>query len=317
MPALDDQRRRFLHRQRAGARAVRASCSARAPTTSRRCRRRATASRSPPPTCRWRAGRRILVLAEQFPSNVYTWRELRAAAGRRGRDRRAAGRMATGPRRCSRGSTSGSRSPPCRTATGPTAACSIWSAIGARCREVGSALVVDATQSLGALPLDLAAVRPDFLVCAGYKWLLGPYSLGYLYVAPQHQDGRPLEHNWIAREAARTSPAWSTIRTATSRARAASTSASAPTSRCCRSASSALEQLLAWGRPSDRRRRSRRAPRRSPSAPRRLGLSASPPQLRAGHYLGLRFPAGRARRPARAPGPGAGLRQPARRFACA
>ena len=71
--------------------------------------------------------------------------------------------------------------------------------VAARCREVGSALVIDATQSLGALPLDLAAIRPDFLACAGYKWLLGPYSLGYLYVAPRWQDGRPLEHNWIAR----------------------------------------------------------------------------------------------------------------------
>ena len=59
--------------------------------------------------------------------------------------------------------------------------------------------MIDATQSLGALPLDLAAIRPDFLACAGYKWLLGPYSLGYLYVAPRWQDGRPLEHNWIAR----------------------------------------------------------------------------------------------------------------------
>jgi selenocysteine lyase/cysteine desulfurase len=71
-------------------------------------------------------------------------------------------------------------------------------AIGVRCREVGSALVVDATQSLGALPLGLAAVRPDYVVCPGYKWLLGPYSLGYLYVAPAHQDGLPLEQNWIA-----------------------------------------------------------------------------------------------------------------------
>jgi selenocysteine lyase/cysteine desulfurase len=49
------------------------------------------------------------------------------------------------------------------------------------------------------LPLDLAAIRPDYLVCPGYKWLLGPYSLGYLYVAPQHAHGRPLEQNWIAR----------------------------------------------------------------------------------------------------------------------
>jgi selenocysteine lyase/cysteine desulfurase len=72
--------------------------------------------------------------------------------------------------------------------------------VGARAREVGAALVVDATQSLGALPFDLAAVRPDFLVAAGYKWLLGPYALGYLWVAPEHRDGVPLEANWINRE---------------------------------------------------------------------------------------------------------------------
>ncbi|MDQ1713654.1 MAG: hypothetical protein QOE45_3104 [Frankiaceae bacterium] len=72
--------------------------------------------------------------------------------------------------------------------------------VGARAREVGAALVVDATQSLGAVPFDVAAVRPDFLVAAGYKWLLGPYSLGYLWVAPERRDGVPLEANWINRE---------------------------------------------------------------------------------------------------------------------
>jgi selenocysteine lyase/cysteine desulfurase len=33
----------------------------------------------------------------------------------------------------------------------------------------------------------------------GYKWLLGPFGLGYLYVAERHRDGRPLEENWINR----------------------------------------------------------------------------------------------------------------------
>ena len=67
-------------------------------------------------------GQRILMLAEQFPSNVYAWRELAQAQGRRGRDRCNDRPMATGALRSSPGSTSGSRSPPCRTATGPTAA---------------------------------------------------------------------------------------------------------------------------------------------------------------------------------------------------
>ena len=71
--------------------------------------------------------------------------------------------------------------------------------VGERARAVGAALVVDATQSVGAYPFDVARVQPDFLVCATYKWLLGPYSLGFLYVAPQHRQGRPLEYNWIGR----------------------------------------------------------------------------------------------------------------------
>lgn len=66
-------------------------------------------------------------------------------------------------------------------------------------REVGAALFLDLTQSLGALPVSMREIEPDFAVAAGYKWLFGPYALGYFYVAPQHRDGRPLEENWIAR----------------------------------------------------------------------------------------------------------------------
>ncbi|MFF1343504.1 aminotransferase class V-fold PLP-dependent enzyme [Streptomyces sp. NPDC058290] len=67
-------------------------------------------------------------------------------------------------------------------------------------RAAGAALVVDASQSAGAIPIDMRTLRPDFLVSVGYKWLLGPFGLGYLYVAPEHQEGRPLEENWILRK---------------------------------------------------------------------------------------------------------------------
>ena len=59
--------------------------------------------------------------------------------------------------------------------------------------------MVDASQALGAMPLDLDAIRPDYLVTVGYKWLLGPFALGYLYVAERHREGVPLEENWISR----------------------------------------------------------------------------------------------------------------------
>ena len=52
----------------------------------------------------------------------------------------------------------------------------------------------------GALAFDVKEVQPDFVAVAAYKWLLAPYSTGFLYAAPQHRSGTPLEQNWITRE---------------------------------------------------------------------------------------------------------------------
>lgn len=60
--------------------------------------------------------------------------------------------------------------------------------LGAWCRDRGLALVVDATQALGAVAVDLAAGDVDFLVSSGYKWLTAGYGVGILYVNPRHQD---------------------------------------------------------------------------------------------------------------------------------
>lgn len=49
------------------------------------------------------------------------------------------------------------------------------------------------------MPTDVAALQPDFLISVGYKWLLGPFSVGYLYVADQHRGTEPIEQNWIGR----------------------------------------------------------------------------------------------------------------------
>ena len=75
--------------------------------------------------------------------------------------------------------------------------------MGRRCRDVGAALVIDATQSVGALDLDVASVQPDALLCSTYKWLLGPYSLSLAYFGPRFDDGSPVEETWIAREGSR------------------------------------------------------------------------------------------------------------------
>ena len=72
--------------------------------------------------------------------------------------------------------------------------------IGEKARRHDAYLVIDGTQSVGALPFDVKTIKPDALVCAGYKWLMGPYAISLGYFAPSLQKGIPLEEGWIARK---------------------------------------------------------------------------------------------------------------------
>ncbi|MCD1634323.1 aminotransferase class V-fold PLP-dependent enzyme [Martelella mediterranea] len=71
-------------------------------------------------------------------------------------------------------------------------------AVADAARAVGAALVMDGTQWVGAVPFDVARIQPDFLSFATYKFLLGPYRLGFLYASEKWQQaGRPIEfHSW-------------------------------------------------------------------------------------------------------------------------
>jgi cysteine desulfurase / selenocysteine lyase len=48
--------------------------------------------------------------------------------------------------------------------------------------SVGAYLVVDAAQSAGVVPIDVARMGVDFLACPTFKWLFGPLGAGFLYV---------------------------------------------------------------------------------------------------------------------------------------
>lgn len=71
--------------------------------------------------------------------------------------------------------------------------------IRAKSAKFGTYLIVDGTQSIGAYPFDLQEVKLDALICAGYKWLLGPYSSGVAYYSEKFDQGKPIEENWINR----------------------------------------------------------------------------------------------------------------------
>jgi selenocysteine lyase/cysteine desulfurase len=36
-------------------------------------------------------------------------------------------------------------------------------------------------------------------VASTYKWLLGPYGVGFMHVGERYREGTPIEHNWINR----------------------------------------------------------------------------------------------------------------------
>jgi cysteine desulfurase/selenocysteine lyase len=73
--------------------------------------------------------------------------------------------------------------------------------IAAACRASGAWFVLDVSQSCGAIPIDVRALGADVLVCAGYKWLLGPYGTGFLWVRDARLDELlPGPFYWTAQE---------------------------------------------------------------------------------------------------------------------
>jgi len=67
------------------------------------------------------------------------------------------------------------------------------------CQQQGALLLLDASQCCGAMPMDVKQLGADFLVCAGYKWLLSPFGTGFFWVKSEHLSGaRPGPFYWMA-----------------------------------------------------------------------------------------------------------------------
>lgn len=235
-----------------------------------------------------RPGQTVLVPADDFPSDIYTWRRF---AMRTGCDILTV------------------RRPPEQSWTEAVLAAIDervaivavpnvhWTdgglfdlaAIGARAREAGAKLVVDASQSFGVMPLDLAAVRPDFLVAVGYKWLLGPYGLAYLYVDEAYREGEPLEENWILRfgseDFARLVYYQDRYRPGARRFDVGQRSAFELT----RAASAALRLVTGWGPEAISARLGARTGRIEAAAE-AMGLATTSGPARCPHLLGLALP---------------------------
>ncbi|WP_432412576.1 aminotransferase class V-fold PLP-dependent enzyme [Rasiella sp. SM2506] len=146
-------------------------------------------------------GDEIIVLEEQFPSNYYAWKALEAEKGILIRTISAPeiklGRGAAWNEKILEAINSKTKCiaiPHCHWADGTLFN---LKALRERSTAVGAYLVIDGTQSVGALPFSIANIQPDALICGGYKWLMGPYGLGVAYYGERFHHGKPLENNWM------------------------------------------------------------------------------------------------------------------------
>lgn len=130
---------------------------------------------------RWRPGDRLLIGPDEFPSNVYAWQALAERGvrvgfvGERGRpltpaDVEAA--LAGGPVRLLAVAA-------LHYLTGDLYPLSEFARL---LHAQGGLLAVDATQAAGCVDYEWSALGPDAVITSGYKWLLGPYGTGAVWV---------------------------------------------------------------------------------------------------------------------------------------
>jgi selenocysteine lyase/cysteine desulfurase len=150
----------------------------------------------------WEKGDEIVVVHEQFPSNIYSWKRVA--------EEHQVKIISIEAKSSSERSNSWNEAilESIHANTKLVSICHVHWADGTvfdletirkKTKEVGALLVIDGTQSVGALPFDQAKFQVDALICAGYKFLMGPYSIGLAYYGPAFDDGIPIEENWINR----------------------------------------------------------------------------------------------------------------------
>ena len=141
----------------------------------------------------------ILVLQEQFPSNVYVWQSL---ANNYGAKVVEINRPKDGEEwtdlvvNAISDKTAVVAVPQVHWSNG---ICLDLKRLRASSALHNALLIIDGSQSIGAMPFSIKEIEPDALVCAGYKWLFGPYGCAYAYYGPYFDNGKPIEENWANR----------------------------------------------------------------------------------------------------------------------
>ncbi|MEC3908570.1 aminotransferase class V-fold PLP-dependent enzyme [Tamlana sp. 2201CG12-4] len=149
------------------------------------------------------AGDEILVIEDQFPSNIYSWKRLAAKYN-------ASIKIIQKPKEdmnCGKAWNNHILDSISEKTAVITMGNIHWAegtvfnlkAISTKAKKHSALLIIDGSQSIGALPFSIKEIEPDALICAGYKWLLGAYSFGLAYYSPYFDNGQPIEENWSNR----------------------------------------------------------------------------------------------------------------------
>lgn len=134
----------------------------------------------------WRAGDNVVVVADEYPSNVYPWLGL----ARLGVETRFASRRgsAFGVEQIAAVTDRRTRVVAVSTVDWQSGFRADLAALGSFCRKRDLLFVVDGIQSVGALAIDAPACGIDCLAVGGHKWLLAPEGCGFLFVAARALD---------------------------------------------------------------------------------------------------------------------------------
>ena len=148
-------------------------------------------------------GDEILIVEDQFPSNYYAWGKLakkyNAVIKTINKPKTSTQRAKLWNEHILNGITH---------KTAVVAICHVhWAdgtlfdlmSIRKKTKQHDALLIIDGTQSVGAYPFSINKIQPDALICAAYKWLLGPYSFGFAYFGEYFDNGIPIEESWYNR----------------------------------------------------------------------------------------------------------------------
>lgn len=145
----------------------------------------------------WKAGDHVLLNDMEFPANVYPYLHLRRL-GVKSDYMRCAGAQIT-PEMITAALTPRTRIVALSAVQFLSGYRANLAAIGELCRRRGIFFVVDGIQAVGAIHIDVQAMKIDALAAGGQKWQMAPHGTGFLYLTEELQAHLQQQYlGWLA-----------------------------------------------------------------------------------------------------------------------